>query len=263
MINLTKYLQGLLNINPEDIIDTLNILNSKFLITIDNEILNLIKTNVFASLKTFVTTALNSTSALLQWLIHFLGYIPSVTIAFICTIISTYFFTKKMVSVNSYEYLKKVFPNRKEKIINIFLEIRKNILNYFISYFTIILISTSLTFIGFSLLKINYSLFLSILAGLLDILPILGITLVYIPLAIFYFIKGNYFVAISLLTLFGLISLLRQIIEPKIMSFSLGIHPVASLAAMFIGLQIQGIIGVIFCLFLIVSYNILKKVNLL
>lgn len=74
MINLTKYLQGLLNINPEDIIDTLNILNSKFLITIDNEILNLIKTNVFASLKTFVTIALNSTSALLQWLIHFRIY---------------------------------------------------------------------------------------------------------------------------------------------------------------------------------------------
>lgn len=97
-----------------------------------------------------------------------------------------------MVSVNSYEYLKKVFPNRKEKIINIFLEIRKNILNYFISYFTIILISTSLTFIGFSLLKINYSLFLSILAGLLDILPILGITLVYIPLAILFY-KGKLF----------------------------------------------------------------------
>lgn len=263
MINLTKYLQGLLNLNPEDILDTLNIINNKFIIEVDNEIFNILKSNIIASLKTFITAALNSTSTILQWLIHFLGYIPSAAIAFICTIISTYFFTQKLTSINTNNYLKDLFPNKKEKIINIFIEVRKTLLNYILAYLIIILISTSITFIGFSILKINYSLFLSILAGILDLLPILGIALVYIPLAIFYFINGNYVVAISLLSIYALISLLRQIVEPKIMSVSLGIHPVTSLAAMFIGLQVQGFIGVIFCLFLIVSYNIMRKVNLL
>ncbi|MGL5616361.1 MAG: sporulation integral membrane protein YtvI [Sarcina sp.] len=263
MINLTKYLQELLNFNPEDILNIFNSINDNFLIDIDPQIIDIIKTNLISSIKTFVTMALNSTSSLLELLVKFLGYVPSVAIAIVCTLISTYFFTKKLLTINTNNYLKKTFPNKKDKIINIFLESRKNLINYLFAYLFIIFISTALTFIGFSILKIDYSLFLSILAGFLDFLPILGIAIVYFPIAIFYFIKGNYLLGFLVLALYGLISFLRQIIEPKILSSSLGIHPVASLAAMFIGLQLNGFMGIIFCLFLVVAYNTLKKVNLL
>ncbi|MDU1443883.1 MAG: AI-2E family transporter, partial [Clostridium cochlearium] len=55
----------------------------------------------------------------------------------------------------------------------------------------------------------------------------------------------------------------RQILEPKIVSSSLGMHPVSILAAIFIGLKAAGISGMFFCIFLVVFYKVLHNVKIL
>ncbi len=112
--------------------------------------------------------------------------------------------------------------------------------------------------------KVKYAVILSIICAIADLLPILGIGTIYIPLAIiyFFFIK-NYIAAFGIIISYVLVSIIRQIIEPKIVSSSLGIHPVAVLAALFIGLKANGLSGIVFCIFLVVFYNIFKKVDIL
>lgn len=119
------------------------------------------------------------------------------------------------------------------------------------------------TLIVFIIFKIKYAVILSILAAIFDILPVVGISAIYIPLAIFYFFSKKYVQAFGLIISFVIVSIVRQLIEPKIVSSSLGIHPVAVLAAIFIGLKANGLPGMFFCIFLVVFYNILKKVNVL
>jgi predicted PurR-regulated permease PerM len=74
---------------------------------------------------------------------------------------------------------------------------------------------------------------------------------------------GNYFAAIGLIVLFVLISAVRQIVEPRIVSTSLGLHPVLVLAVIFIGLKAYGFIGMIYLTFLIVLYKVLKTAKVL
>jgi predicted PurR-regulated permease PerM len=76
-------------------------------------------------------------------------------------------------------------------------------------------------------------------------------------------IGNNYFAGIGLLILYALVFVVRQVAEPRIVSSSLGLHPVSVLAAIFIGLKANGIAGMFFCMFLVVFYNIFKKVNII
>ena len=266
---IIKYLQNLLSIygsdftnyfsNIQNAINEFNIFN----IDLDPKIITIIKNNLATSLDSLINGALNISTSVLESILKYLGYVPYILIATICTIISTYFFTKAISANNNGQTLKKFLPNKSDKAKSIFEHSKHMLINYTVSYMFIIFLSMAFTFIGFYILGIDFALILSIIAGILDLLPIVGMAMVYIPLAIINILNGNTLIAILILVLYGLVCLFRQIIEPKIMASSLGIHPVLSIAALFVGMQLGGFIGVIFCLFLVVSYNILKKVNII
>jgi len=111
---------------------------------------------------------------------------------------------------------------------------------------------------------VKYAVILSIIAAIFDILPILGIGGIYIPLALIYmFIQKDYFTSFGILIWYIVVTVVRQILEPKIVSSSLGIHPVAVLASIFIGLKVNGLSGMFFCIFLVVFYKVLKSVEVL
>jgi sporulation integral membrane protein YtvI len=145
----------------------------------------------------------------------------------------------------------------------IFSEAKKMLGGYVFSY-TIIIFCTFLeTLIGFSILGIKYALILSVISAIFDVLPVLGVGSVYVPLAIFHLLSGKPVLGFGILILYALVFVIRQIIEPRILSSSLGLHPVAVLAAIFIGLKANGIAGMFFCMFLVVAYTIFKKVDVI
>ena len=119
------------------------------------------------------------------------------------------------------------------------------------------------TLIGFLILGIDYALILSFLAAFMDVLPIIGVSVVYIPLAIYHFLIGNTFIGIGILVLLVLVTVVRQILEPKLISTTLDIHPILTLAAIFIGIKVYGFIGMIYLITLIIFYKILEKSQVL
>ncbi len=184
-----------------------------------------------------------------------------ITIIFI-VILSTYFFTRDMSSIR--ERLKSVFSESgKEKIEKIWNQGLKMLTKYVKAYFLIYFLTFAQTLVGFAILGVKYSVLLSIICAFADILPVLGIGLIYLPLAVIYIVSGNYFTGVGILILFVLISIVRQIIEPRIVSTSLGIHPVSTLIAIFIGLKAFGLIGMIYFTFLMVFYRVLKNTKIL
>jgi predicted PurR-regulated permease PerM len=112
-------------------------------------------------------------------------------------------------------------------------------------------------------LGIKYALILSILCAVLDVLPIIGISAIYLPLSAYFLITGKYVLALGVIILLTVITIIRQIIEPKLYSSNLGLHPAAVLAAIFIGIKAYGLLGMIYLLSVMVLYKILKKVDVL
>jgi predicted PurR-regulated permease PerM len=80
----------------------------------------------------------------------------------------------------------------------------------------------------------------------IDMLPFLGSGAVLLPYALLTIVSGRLGMGVGILIIWGTVSLVRQIIEPKIMGKNLGVHPLVNIAAVYAGYMFFGVTGVIF-----------------
>ncbi len=100
-------------------------------------------------------------------------------------------------------------------------------------------------FIGLSLLGVRYAFILAWLIALVDFLPLLGTGVVLVPWGGICFLLGDIKLGVGLLILYGVCTLLRQLMEPRFLGRGLGLHPLLSLAAMYAGLRLFGVAGML------------------
>ena len=99
--------------------------------------------------------------------------------------------------------------------------------------------------IGLFILKVNNAFPLALIIAFVDLLPIFGTGTVLIPWGIVQIVMGNTFLGVGLLFLYVVSAILRYFLEPKIIGNKVGVEPIVSLFAMFVGLKLFGILGLI------------------
>lgn len=109
----------------------------------------------------------------------------------------------------------------------------------------LIVITWAVVSTGFLLLKIPYALLWAMLVALVDAVPVLGVGTVLVPWSVVCFLQGNTWRGAGLLLTFGCAWLIRSILEPRLVGKSLGLDPLISLAAFYIGFKLWGIPGMI------------------
>ncbi|MGL5692834.1 MAG: sporulation integral membrane protein YtvI [Peptostreptococcaceae bacterium] len=195
-------------------------------------------------------------------IINFASSIPYIVMLIVTLFISTYFIAKDLDKIEDWFYC--IFTsNTKLKVRNVKREIRMSILGYIRAYTILIGLTFLVIWGSFSFLGVPYGLVLGIIGGFLDLVPFLGIVVIFVPVIVYNLIIENYFVAISISIVFFSLSLVRQILEPKLVSANIGLNPLSTVIAIFIGVQVKGIIGIIFCLGLVAMHDIFKKVDIL
>lgn len=102
-----------------------------------------------------------------------------------------------------------------------------------------------LSLVGLRLLGVNYVLLFGVLIALLDLLPMVGPGALLLPWALLEGLQGDGQLAVGLPVLLAAIIVGRQIVEPRIMGAGLGLHPLASLLAGFLGLAVFGPLGLL------------------
>ncbi|MBP0980991.1 MAG: AI-2E family transporter [Oscillospiraceae bacterium] len=128
-----------------------------------------------------------------------------------------------------------------------------NVKNFLISclfklikaYFWITLITFSELCLGLWALRVEHFWQIAAVTALLDMLPLFGSGAVLIPGGLFAILSKNSALGAGLLILFGVIAVVRNIIEPRIVGDSLDLHPAATLAVMYFGLRAFGFTGMI------------------
>lgn len=206
--------------------------------------------------------AVEAASAAYGYIANLFTVIPIVFMGFLASILSTYHFT------HDFEKLKKgsknILPPKSEKIVaTLFGEGGRMMKSFFKSYMIIYLVTFLETLFIFFVLGIKYAFLFAVLSGVADIIPILGPGLIYLPLAAVNLLTGNYFVAGALFVSWLLISIIREIAEPKIVSVSLKIHPLLGMAAVFLSLQLKSFWVFLFFTFYFLLYKLLVMLNLL
>ena len=111
------------------------------------------------------------------------------------------------------------------------------------SYALIMFITFVELSIGLSVIGINRAMLVALLIAIFDILPVLGTGGIMIPWVVISAFSGDYPLALGLLIVYVVITIIRNILEPKIVGSQIGLHPVITLCSMFIGVQLFGVIG--------------------
>jgi predicted PurR-regulated permease PerM len=96
----------------------------------------------------------------------------------------------------------------------------------------------------FLILKVDHAVLISFLIALVDLLPVLGLGIVFIPWSIISIIGGDVWFGIALIVAYVVLTFVRNLIEPKLIGKQVGIHPFVALLALYLGLKLFGIIGV-------------------
>ena len=170
--------------------------------------------------------------------------IPGVLIFIVALVLSSIFITNDYSNIKSFVLMQ--FPeNTKNKL----LSIKKYTAIAFKKYLKGMLIIMAITFVelltGLLILRVEYAFTAALLIAFIDILPIFGAGAVLIPWGIISLITGNFSFGIGVLVLYGIIAVIRQFIEPKIISNSLGTHPLLTLIGIYVGYKLFGVFGMI------------------
>lgn len=114
----------------------------------------------------------------------------------------------------------------------------------------------SITFIelaiGLSIIGVDNAIVIAFLIAIFDIVPVLGTGGIMIPWIIVKFITGSSKLAIGLLIIYLIVTLIRNIIEPKLVGKQIGLHPLLMLLSMFIGGKLFGFLGIFILPFLMI-----------
>lgn len=173
----------------------------------------------------------------------FVSKIPNFILSFVLGLLSCFFFIKdreligKSISAAVPGFLKKYAAILKNGIIDA-------VFGYIKAQGILMCIVAVICFVGLSILKVEYALFLSLLIAVVDALPVFGSGFFYWPWAGFSFITGNYSMAIGLIIVYIIVLFTRQILEPKILGTQIGIHPLLTLMSIYVGLQLFGVFGI-------------------
>lgn len=183
--------------------------------------------------------------------------LPGLFIRILFTIISTFFL------VIDYEKITKFLMNQlKEKHKKLIIEVKNYVVNTLfrciISYALIMFITFTELAIGLSIIGVKDAILLALLISFFDVLPVLGTGGVIIPWLIFAAFQGKYGLAIGLLILYLVVVIIRNILEPKIVGSQMGLHPLVTLMALFVGAQLFGVLGL---LGLPITLSLLKNLN--
>ena len=170
--------------------------------------------------------------------------LPSIILSLMVTILSCFYFSLDLdaihaaVSVLLPERWREGWDGAKQKFFGV-------VAKWVRAYFILFLITFAALLIGFMILRVDYALLMALIGALVDVLPVVGVGLIFVPWGIFSLISGNVFLGAGLFIMYGVISVLRQIVEPHIVGGSIGVHPLLTLMAMYVGFRIFGIAGMI------------------
>ena len=118
----------------------------------------------------------------------------------------------------------------------------------------------SMTF--FIVFKVRFAMLFAVLSAVADVLPVLGPSLVYVPLAAVYYLQGDSVTGTAILIGLAIISLVRQFVEPKILSGSISVPSIAGVAAAYFSLLAKSLwlLFYLMILFMLISaYNNIQK----
>ena len=216
--------------------DAASAMGGTVVVSID-EMFQEISQNMGQNISDISVRAVSMISARITW-------IPGAFVRLVVMVVSTFF------AAGDFDGIMAIFRRLVRRVggehAGEVLQYIKNVAVIYIrSYSLLFFLTFTELCIGFLILKIPYAVGFAICIAIFDILPVLGTGGILLPWAAILVFMGNNSLALGILLLYVVITAIRNTLEPKIVGKQIGLHPLATLVAMFVGLELLGLVGLV------------------
>lgn len=229
-------------------------------IEIPEEALKVVQNSLTSIIDTAKTIVIN----LVTGLVNAITSIPTMITYIFITILAIIFicFDREYIP----NIIKSQVPTKwTQKVKQIFNEMCSVSIKYIkaeakLSFICFVLVLIGLLLFDLFGLNVQYPIIMAIFIGFIDMLPLFGAGAVMIPWVVYLVITGNVPLAIGVAILWGFWAIIKQFMEPKMVSTEMGMHPIFTLIGMYTGFKLAGVIGLILgpIIFIIIK-NIFKE----
>ena len=184
--------------------------------------------------------------------------IPGILIQIILTVVSSFYIACDYTLVVG--FIKSLIPQGSRRFVIDVIRYAKSAVVAFIKSYSIIFVVTFLElWAGLSILKVPYALALGFGIALFDLMPVLGTGGILLPWVVIALVLGSYGMAAGVAVLYLVITAVRHTLEPRIVGNQIGLHPLATLVAMIVGLNLMGLLGMLLLPITLVAVTNVRK----
>lgn len=204
----------------------------------------------------------NLSNTIVGYLAGYASGIPDFFIFLIVFLVAVYLFTLSLPMMKT-SFLSLFDDGSRDQVEQVLVSLRKSVFGFLRAQLLLSVVTYIISFIGLLIIGTGYPLAIALLIVVVDILPVLGTGSVLVPWAAYLFVTGDMFMAIGLLLLFLVITVVRRIIEPKILGDAVGIGALSALISLYVGYELVGLIGVFLGPIVVIVFMAARKAGLL
>ena len=226
---------------PKEFVHSMNGQIQSFLANVKNDLLAIISID---NIKSIIT------------------YIPTFLVNVLVYLIALFLFMLDMPRVKNsiFSHLK---DSTKEKVEFMISRLSNVVFGFMKAQVLVSIIIFIVSLIGLLIITPEVAIVMSIIIWIIDVIPIIGSIVILGPWFVFHFATGNIILGTKLAILAAILLIIRRTVEPKVMGSHIGLSPLATLIAMFLGLQIFGILGFFIGPLILILFNSAKEAGII
>lgn len=183
-----------------------------------------------------------------QWLVRFvtgtLTSVPEMALFLLTALLSAYLLSAELPRLKA--GLARQLPELwRTRAAALFSRLKAALGGYFKAQLRLMGVTFLIVSVGLLLLRQRYALLLAALIAAVDALPVFGVGTVLLPWAAVALLRGETAAGLGLLLTYGAASLTRTALEPRFLGRQIGLSPLLTLASMYAGFRLYGILGMI------------------
>lgn len=173
-----------------------------------------------------------------------LSHVPDSALSIGTALISSYMFAAKLPKIR--EWIRKRTKNaRLERIMAALRRLRATVGGWLLAQAKLSGITLLILAAGFLILRISYGPLWAVLVALVDAFPVLGTGTVLIPWSLVCLLQGDTARGIGLLGVYAVVAITRSVMEPRLVGKQLGLDPLVTLFALYVGYKLWGLTGML------------------
>ena len=188
--------------------------------------------------------------------------VPLAVTFVLITFVLTVFFLNRLTDIRD-AVLSRAGDGARDKLAAVFSTAYTLSRRFIRSYMILYIITFIEAVFIFYLTGVEYPLAFSFIAAVADILPVLGPGTVYVPFAVIFMIQGRFLPGITLIVYFLLTVMIRQIAEPKLVSDSVKVRPLAVMAAIYFSIAAMNIWVLFYVVVMLLLFKVLRQSGVL